>query len=1117
MIKIKLIQKLIKNIQDKLSKESLQRILVSFVITGTILSGVSAFQNNPGLFDKIANIGADISAKAANCPGGYTFNSTLNLCEQFVAYSVGTTCPSGFTNTSNGTSTQCRITTASFAALDVTINQSSSQTDPVAPGIIKYTAIFDSPIITSSFTTNDITIGGTSTGAVIMSIAEISPNNGTAFEILVNATNGGTVDVDISSALIQYSSSVLGTTESSPVTIAIDSSSNVYTSNYFSNNVSKITPTGVSSILGSTGSNPSGIAVDSSGNVYTANRFSNNVSKITPTGVSTILGTTGSQPNGIAVDSFGNVYTTNQNSNNVSKITPAGVSTILGTTGNYPIGIAVDSFGNVYTTNSDSNNVSKINPAGFSSIYGTTGLFPGSIALDSSGNVYTSNLNSNNVSKITPTGVSTILGTIGTPNGIALDSSGNIYVSNQNSNNVSKINPAGVVTIIGTSDLSPFDIALDSAGNVYVPNYNSNNVTKLTQTFTGIKSISGLYNRFSTSIDSTVTIIVSCTNGATNPPGCNSCPAGNYYNTTTSTCTICPAGSACTGLTAQPVPCPAGTSATAGQTSCTTCPVNTYCAGTGNTTPTPCPTNTSSTSGSTLLTSCTSTCAAGTYLSISFTCTICPVNTYCAGIGNTTPTPCPTGQNSSAGSISISACSYPFGYILITNQSSSSTNSSAITSSSSANPNLDTDGDGTIDSIEKSAPNNGDGNGDGVADYLQSNVITVKVKDSSNDYVTVEISSTEDEGGCSISKLTQNIDELQVSSTDENYSYPFGLMEMKIECKDITLKLINKSNINIYWHSITDWSNYEYRKFGNKIPGDDSTTKWFSFLDRTNSVTNIPLDLNFKQIGSRKTGVASFALIDGQLGDNTVKDGFIVDPSGPALKSTPEQKISENIISLARTGGLVASNNSTFILLAMIGLFLSLGWVTRRRLAQDEGRSISSTVASNQGVNTNWFTTIMHIIISKYNKNVQTKDPFSKSFDKLKEKISLESQCLFDNTKLAISNDYNSTKIVPNNIILETNPVEVKTTIIAQEAVLSEPQFRTINLDSTLNHKEEEELLLSKIKLDSKAWSNWLKLADHYRTHDMLLEAQETYSYVFHKANSLNKEIAKMRLMDMMK
>ena len=85
-----------------------------------------------------------------------------------------------------------------------------------------------------------------------------------------------------------------------------------------------------STILGSTGSAPYGITVDSAGNIYTANSSSNNVSKITPAGVSTInWAATGNRPVGITVDSAGNIYTANQLSNNVTKITHGGTPTTL--------------------------------------------------------------------------------------------------------------------------------------------------------------------------------------------------------------------------------------------------------------------------------------------------------------------------------------------------------------------------------------------------------------------------------------------------------------------------------------------------------------------------------------------------------------------------------------------------------------------------------------------------------------------------------------------------------------------------------------------------------------------------------------------------------------------
>ncbi|NDJ14901.1 MAG: hypothetical protein EBY17_27545 [Acidobacteriia bacterium] len=273
---------------------------------------------------------------------------------------------------------------------------------------------------------------------------------------------------------------ILGTTGANPFGITIDSSGNIYTANGSSNNVTKITPAGVSTILGTTGASPFSITIDSSGNVYTANNGSNNVTKITPAGVSTILGTTGATPSGITIDSSGNVYTANNGSNNVTKITPAGVSTILGTTGLGPYGIVIDSGGNIYTANMGSDNVTKITPGGVSSILGTTGANPIDVTIDSGGNVYTVHWSSNYVTKITPGGVSTILGTTGIrPIGIVIDSGGNVYTANFDAANITKITPKGVSTILGTTGSGPAGIVIDAGGNVYTTNYHSDNVTKI--------------------------------------------------------------------------------------------------------------------------------------------------------------------------------------------------------------------------------------------------------------------------------------------------------------------------------------------------------------------------------------------------------------------------------------------------------------------------------------------------------------------------------------------------------------------------------------------------------------------------------------------------------------
>jgi len=164
----------------------------------------------------------------------------------------------------------------------------------------------------------------------------------------------------IASPSASASSTILGTTGIGPHAITIDGAGNIYTANEDSNNVTKITPAGVSSILGTTGILPVAITIDSVGNIYTANEDTNDVNEITPAGESSILGTTSLDPHAITIDGAGNIYTANFDSNNVTKITPEGVSSILGTTGNGPIAITIDSAGNIYTANHLSNNVSKI-------------------------------------------------------------------------------------------------------------------------------------------------------------------------------------------------------------------------------------------------------------------------------------------------------------------------------------------------------------------------------------------------------------------------------------------------------------------------------------------------------------------------------------------------------------------------------------------------------------------------------------------------------------------------------------------------------------------------------------------------------------------------------------
>lgn len=278
-------------------------------------------------------------------------------------------------------------------------------------------------------------------------------------------------------------SSVIGTTGAAPGGIALDRSGNVYAVNRDSNNITRISTTGVVSTFGTTGARPTGIAVDGAGNAYTANQDGNNVTKITPAGVSSTLGNTGETPTAIALDAAGNVYTANQFSDNISRIVPGGGSSIVGTTGGQPISMAFDPSGNIYTANFGTDDVSRIVPGSSSGILGTAGKEPSGIALDSAGNAYVTNSDSNNVSRITPGGASAIFASVGnSPGGIGVDSDDNVFVANYFSSNVSMITPEGVSSVLGRTGNGPAGLALDAAGNVYTTNFDSNSVSKITRT-----------------------------------------------------------------------------------------------------------------------------------------------------------------------------------------------------------------------------------------------------------------------------------------------------------------------------------------------------------------------------------------------------------------------------------------------------------------------------------------------------------------------------------------------------------------------------------------------------------------------------------------------------------
>jgi len=332
---------------------------------------------------------------------------------------------------------------------------------------------------------------------------------------------------------------------------------------------------------------PKGVAVDSSGNVYISDYINNRIRKITSGGLVTTLAGNGTaafadglgtnasfnEPLGIAVDSSGNVYVGDALNRRIRKITPGGlVSTLAGSgaigsadglgtnaTFNGPTSLVVDSLGNVYVADTSNNRIRKITPGGLVSTLAGSGSYtfgdgtgagasfasPDGVGLDSSGNLYVADQGNNRIRKIAPDGVVSTLAGSGSasssdgngtnasfdgPRGLVVDSSGNVYIGQEN-HIIRKITSLGIVsTLAGSSQGSsdgigtnatfnrPIGLGIDSTGNIYITDLGNNRVRKITvgvdpNIYSGLPITGTLLTNFNPALtSSTITIPASTTN-----------------------------------------------------------------------------------------------------------------------------------------------------------------------------------------------------------------------------------------------------------------------------------------------------------------------------------------------------------------------------------------------------------------------------------------------------------------------------------------------------------------------------------------------------------------------------------------------------------------------------
>ncbi|MDY6950217.1 MAG: choice-of-anchor D domain-containing protein [Thermodesulfobacteriota bacterium] len=100
-------------------------------------------------------------------------------------------------NTNNASTSTDNSVTVDITQPDVTINQAGGQADPTDNSPVFFTAVFNEPINTATFTDADVNIGGTATTGAVTVAEEDPPNDGTTFSVSVEVTTDGTVIADI--------------------------------------------------------------------------------------------------------------------------------------------------------------------------------------------------------------------------------------------------------------------------------------------------------------------------------------------------------------------------------------------------------------------------------------------------------------------------------------------------------------------------------------------------------------------------------------------------------------------------------------------------------------------------------------------------------------------------------------------------------------------------------------------------------------------------------------------------------------------------------------------------------------------------------------------------------
>jgi uncharacterized protein (TIGR03437 family) len=355
-----------------------------------------------------------------------------------------------------------------------------------------------------------------------------------------------------------------------PDGLALDAAGNLYITSFFDHAVrmvsggviTTVVGTGTAGFSGDNGpagsaqlNSPYGLALDSSGNLYISDYGNNRIRMVAGGVITTIAGNgiagfggdnvpaTSAQlnlPRGIAVDASGNLYIADSGNNRIRAVSGGVIGTVAGNGApgfsgdngpataaqlQLPTGVAVDSAGSLYIADYYNNRIRRVSSgtistvagkgiAGFSGDTGpaTQALLnnPLTIAVDYAENIYLSDYGNNRIRKIAAGVITTVAGNgasgysgdggsaisaqLHLPAGVALDAAGNLYIADAHNNVIRKVSGGLISTLAGngTAGFSgdsgpaasaqlnqPTGVALDGTGSVYIADSANNRVRKV--------------------------------------------------------------------------------------------------------------------------------------------------------------------------------------------------------------------------------------------------------------------------------------------------------------------------------------------------------------------------------------------------------------------------------------------------------------------------------------------------------------------------------------------------------------------------------------------------------------------------------------------------------------